>query len=417
MDTVTECRECVSMNRAVSISFGCIKCDGKLGGTRADRHRRPKENQTGQDKKNATGRICTCDFQIMSLASYCCSTVVHILSLPGTSLPKAGKATISRIDSNGKKNFLFRPAAQEKLLFPGIAFCVAMPYNTSMKLIRVFPRKTKATPVDPLAYFGPPDMFAEADEVHVSVTFTWDKSRAEQLAEAWRKVAPVKVGGVAYGDGGKEFVPGRYVRDGYIFTSRGCPRTCWFCSVRKRTPVPFTLPIVDGWNILDDNLLAMPDGHVRAVFAMLARQKRRIEFTGGLEAASLQDWHVGALASLKPRPTCFWAYDPGDPFETLENAAKRLLEAGFTAASHRLRCYVLIGYPKDTFDQAETRLRQMLGIGFTPMAMLWRPETASAQKFAPGPEWRAFQRRWARPAIIHAVKPLERKTRYSLPIC
>ena len=52
-----------------------------------------------------------------------------------------------------------------------------------MRLIRVFPRKTKATPDDALAYFGPPDRHAEADEVHVSVTFTYDKAWAEHLAE------------------------------------------------------------------------------------------------------------------------------------------------------------------------------------------------------------------------------------------
>ena len=52
-----------------------------------------------------------------------------------------------------------------------------------MRLIRVFPRKTKATPTDALAYFGPPDRHAEADEVHVSVTFTYDKAWAEHLAE------------------------------------------------------------------------------------------------------------------------------------------------------------------------------------------------------------------------------------------
>ena len=55
----------------------------------------------------------------------------------------------------------------------------------------------------------------------------------------------------------------------------------------------------------------------------------------------------------------FWAYDPGDEFETLRSAASRLLEAGFTAASHLMRVYVLIGYPKDTFALAEQRLRQM----------------------------------------------------------
>jgi hypothetical protein len=172
--------------------------------------------------------------------------------------------------------------------------------------------------------------------------------------------------------------------------------------VWKRDPVPRLLPIIDGWNILDDNLLACPRDHVEAVFAMLRQQTRRIEFTGGLEALSLQDYQVDLLASLRPRPTMFFAYDPGDAFETLQSAASRLLEAGFTAASHLMRVYVLIGYPKDTFAAAEQRLRQMLAIGFTPYAMLWRPETPSQMKWTPEDSWRAFQRRWARPAIIHA---------------
>jgi hypothetical protein len=270
------------------------------------------------------------------------------------------------------------------------------------RIIRVFPRKTKATPDDDLAYFGPPDLFAQADEVHVSVTFTYDKAIAERLADQWRYVAPVKIGGVAYGDRGDDFIPGRYIKPGYIFTSRGCPRRCWFCSVWKRDPVPRLLPIIDGWNVLDDNLLACPRDHVEAVFAMLRKQKRRIEFTGGLEALSLEDYQVDLLASLKPRPNMFWAYDPGDAFETLEHAASRLLAAGFTRESHRLRCYVLIGYPKDTHADAEKRLQQMQSIGFTPMAMLWKPETNSQEKHRPDSSWRGFQRRWARPAIIHS---------------
>lgn len=270
------------------------------------------------------------------------------------------------------------------------------------RLIRVFPRKTKATPDDALVRFGPPDLFDEADEVHISVSFTYDKPSAERLAEQWRHVAPVKVGGVAYGDTSLEFVPGQYVKRGYTITSRGCPRRCWFCGVWKKWPQANVLPIHDGWNMLDDNLLACPRDHVEAVFAMLRRQDRRVEFTGGLEALALQDYQVDLLASLTPRPNCFFAYDPGDAFETLASAARRLLEAGFTRASHRLRCYVLIGYPKDTFDLATRRLEQIAGVGFTPMAMLWRPETPSQERWAPAPQWRAFQRRWARPAIIHA---------------
>lgn len=272
------------------------------------------------------------------------------------------------------------------------------------RIIRVFPRRTKATPTDHLAYSGPPDFFAEADEVHVSVTFSADKTIAERLAEQWRPVAPVKVGGVAYGDTSLEFIPGRYIKPGYTITSRGCPRRCWFCGVWKKWPKPNVLPIYDGWNILDDNLLACPREHVEAVFAMLRRQDRRVEFTGGLEALALEDYQVDLLASLRPRPNMFFAYDPGDEFETLVSAARRLLAAGFTTASHRLRVYVLIGYPKDTFDLAEKRLQQMVSVGFTPMAMLWLPETPSQEKYRPAHSWRVFQRRWARPAIIHAAE-------------
>lgn len=282
-----------------------------------------------------------------------------------------------------------------------------------MKLIRVFPRRTKATPVDALARFGPPDLleYGEgADEVHVSVTFTYDKPAAERLADEWRRVdLPVTIGGVAYGDRGEEFIPGRYIKPGYTFTSRGCPRTCKFCSVPLRDPKPRLLPITDGWNILDDNLLATPRGHVEAVFEMLRRQGRRIEFTGGLEAKSLKDYQVDLLASLTPRPNMFWAYDPGDTYEVMESAARRLLAAGFTRAAHRMRCYVLIGYPAsvsedgrdDTLAAADVRLRQMTALGFTPMAMLYRPEGSGSESWRPSPAWRAFQRLWARPAIIH----------------
>ena len=277
-----------------------------------------------------------------------------------------------------------------------------------MRILRVFPRRTKATPDDQLAYTGPPDLFAgslDVDEIHVSVAFTHDKPRAEWLAEAWEKsgIARVKIGGVAYGDRGDEFVPGRYIKRGFTFTSRGCPRRCWFCSVWKRDPEVRLLPIQPGWNILDDNLLACPEPHVRAVFDMLSRQTRRVEFTGGLKALALQDYQVDLLAQLSPRPSMFWAYDPGDAFETLESAARRLLEAGFTRASHRLRCYVLIGYPKDTVDLATKRLSEMVRIGLTPMAMLWQPEEPSQERYRPDAHWRAFQRLWARPAIIHGA--------------
>ena len=53
-----------------------------------------------------------------------------------------------------------------------------------MRIVRVFPRRTSATPTDDLAFVGDPPLFLpEADEVHVSCTFTWDRAEARRLLD------------------------------------------------------------------------------------------------------------------------------------------------------------------------------------------------------------------------------------------
>jgi hypothetical protein len=233
--------------------------------------------------------------------------------------------------------------------------------------------------------------------VHISVAFTWDKPKAERLAYQWERIAPVFVGGPAYGNPSGDFVPGRYLKQGYTITSRGCPNKCWFCSVWKRESGLIELPIHDGWNILDDNILACSESHIRSVFAMLKRQPRPIEFTGGLEAKILKPWHIELLSSIRLNQM-FFAYDGPEDREPLFEASKLLTESGLNR-NRKSRCYVLIGYENDTFSKAERRLKETLHMGFTPMAMLWKNENGSSKL-----EWRKFQRQWARPAIIHHKK-------------
>jgi hypothetical protein len=273
-----------------------------------------------------------------------------------------------------------------------------------MRIIRVFPRRTKATPLDDLAVVGRgPELFDEADEIHVSVTFTWDLPLAECLAYQWEVVAPVKMGGPAMGERGGDFIPGKYVKEGYTITSRGCPNKCWFCSVWRREGNAIReLPIRDGWNVLDSNLLACSEEHTLKVLAMLARQDQSPQFTGGLEAKILKPWHAEALRALHPKQV-FFAYDTPDDLEPLQEAGRIMLSAGFTTASHTLRCYVLCGWPNDTLDAAEKRMVEARDAGFTPMAMAWRNESGTVTK-----EWAKFQRQWARPAIIHSRSPYPR---------
>lgn len=271
-----------------------------------------------------------------------------------------------------------------------------------MRIIRVFPRKTAVTPDDSLVRIGtPPGLFDEADEIHISVTFTWDLPAAKRLEKEWRCVAPLKIGGPATGEAGKNFTPGLYVKKGYVITSRGCPNKCWFCSVWRREGQKIReLPITEGWNILDDNILACSDQHIKQVFEMLHSAKKKygkVEFTGGLEAARLKDWHVKELKKLKPKQL-FFAYDTPDDLEPLQYAGKLLNSNGIKSHphSHVLRCYVLCGYPGDTIEKATKRMQETLTAGFTPMAMLFRDHTGKYDL-----TWKRWQREWARPAIIH----------------
>jgi hypothetical protein len=134
---------------------------------------------------------------------------------------------------------------------------------------------------------------------------------------------------------------------------------------------------------------------------MLNRQKRGIvQFTGGLEAERLRSWHVELLKELRPKQM-FFAFDIPDDLPALEEAARlfRLAEYG---TRNNMRCYVLIGYPGDSFQAAEYRLQTIMRMGFCPMTMLFRNERGDI----PALEWRRFPRMWARPAMMYSTKTL-----------
>jgi len=264
----------------------------------------------------------------------------------------------------------------------------------SDKVIRIFPRRTKATPTDDLAIVNRlPNFWDDADKIEISVTFEWDIPRAEELAKTWGMVAPVSVGGPAYGNAGGDFTPGLYLRHGYTITSRGCPNHCRHCLVPIREGQLRLLPIRDGYDILDNNLLACPREHIESVFMMLEKQSKRAKFTGGLEAARLRQWHIDWFVKL--RPEAIWtAYDRPDEWEPLCNAVKMMAEAGIVAPhkSKRVGCYVLMGWRSDTLCKAEERLKSVINLGIKTQAM-WlnngqesKPEDAS--------KWRDLRRHY-----------------------
>ena len=271
-------------------------------------------------------------------------------------------------------------------------------------IARVFPRRTNATPEEEYAFVGlPPAKLPEnITEIHISVSFSYDLNEAERLHEAWSKIAPSFIGGPATGQRGEEFIPGKYLKKGYVITSRGCnnKNSCWFCGVPDREGPVRELPIREGANVLDDNLLACSETHIREVFRMLEGQKRRGHrtfFTGGLEAARIREWHIELLKRLRPKEI-FFGCDTEEKFHYLYEAMKLFREAGYMS-HNTLRAYVLIGFSGDTLEDAEKRLQRVKNIGVCPMAMLYRDFSGSIRE--PERDWKRLQRLWARPALIY----------------
>jgi len=269
------------------------------------------------------------------------------------------------------------------------------------RLARVFPRRIEAsTPTDKDAYVGYWDMFAgDYDEVHISVTFTEDIAFANEIEKQWRYHGKTSMSGPALGDPGGEFVPGRYIKPGYVITSRGCPNDCWFCKAWKNEGRTIReLPITEGWNVLDNNLLACSREHQEGVFAMLQRQKETPRFTGGFEAERFTDWHAEWMAKLKP-DEFYFAYDLPEDMEHVYDCAC-ILESHGLLTGHRARCYVLVGFKGDTRKQAEKRLIDVARLGIMPMAMLY--EMGNKVTDGTKREWKDMLAPWIQPRRVGA---------------
>lgn len=275
-------------------------------------------------------------------------------------------------------------------------------------ILRVFPRRTSYTPTDDLSVIGRFDqkgnvqipMFRpEADEVHISCTFTWDKTNAERLRDAWGQYYPiVKLGGAAMGSKINGFTPGMYVKPGITFTSRGCNNQCPWCFVPKYEGKlsEYENPAI-GHIVGDNNLLQCSKSHIEKVFAMLRSQKK-INFNGGLQTSLITDWVIEQLESLKI-DQLFLACDTDGALPSLQKAAAKL----HNFKRDQLRCFVMIGR-NETIQQAEARLISVWEAGCLPFSQLFQPE----EWIDYTQNWQDLNRNWSRPAITKTIMRLKR---------
>jgi len=264
-------------------------------------------------------------------------------------------------------------------------------------LIRVFPRQTKWTPTDDLAFVGYPGLIRpEKQPVRVSVTFTWDIPEGQRLFRAWADFySDVQIGGPAFGDPGAEFEPGRFIKQGVTITSRGCVRQCGHCFVPGREGAIRELEIKDGWIVQDNNLLGCSRPHIESVFDMLRGQKKAAIFSGGLDTRLLQEWHRELIDSIRVHELWF-ACDSSLAIPHLIRASD-ILDG---IPERKKRCYVMIGFKDETLEAAEARLTVVYGLGFLPFAQLYRGKGERTYDA----EWKALAKKWSRPAAYRKRK-------------
>ena len=266
-------------------------------------------------------------------------------------------------------------------------------------MIRVFARKTKWTPTDELAFYDEPPLFDVPKlPVYISVTFSWDHKRSLHLMKAWRaRGFKVEIGGPLYPwihDKWKRFYPGRFIKLGVTFTSRGCPKKCPWCRVWHYEGSLREINIASGYIIQDNNLLACSRGHIERVFEMLAGQKKGIEFKGGLDIDYLKPWHVELLKGIRVNE--LWvACDNQAGLNRLDKAVDLLADFSI----NKKRCYVLIGHGDETLTEAENRCAAVYEKGFLPFAQLFK-DAHHEKEYSK--EWRDLARKWSRPAIYRS---------------
>lgn len=269
-------------------------------------------------------------------------------------------------------------------------------------IARVFPRRTKMSPEGEHVYFGEPPLWTPIyDEIHISVCFTWDVQKAEELASNWRPYGQVRVGGPAVDENPpREFAVGKYIKEGVTITSRGCPNNCPWCLVPCREGKLRELEIQQGRIVQDNNLLACSKSHIRKVFEMLRVQKQ-IEFAGGFESLRVTDSVVEHLRGLSIKH--IWlAFDHPNAKKSVQTAVERLRKY---FKRDKIRCYVLIGFIDDTIEKAEERLRWVYEIGALPFAMRYRRAVAEFKEsfIYTEREWNLLARQWTHPAIMKSI--------------
>jgi hypothetical protein len=255
------------------------------------------------------------------------------------------------------------------------------------------------------------------EQIYVTSLFTWDLKKVNSVICLLKNKYPgvqISVGGIAasllpevvYEQTGikpnfglledAECYPpdyslsfGRKLRSSITFTTRGCIRTCNFCTVKTLEPefklrknwqqdINVELPAITFW---DNNWLASPNLGVD--IDLIASYSKKVDFNQGLDARLYTEDIARHLAKVDIDPIRF-AFDD----ISQENAILRAISIAKRYSKKEICVYVLYNY-NDTPEDFYYKINLLNKEDVLSFPMGYRPPVNSIKVF-PNPSWNVY---------------------------
>jgi len=164
----------------------------------------------------------------------------------------------------------------------------------------------------------------------------------------------------------------------FLFTTRGCENKCAYCAVHRIENEKWINPswknlILDNKKyvmISDNNLSSFPE-HLVNVIEYVFKKNKKILFDNGFDCKLITNDMAKELSKLKfVRCGMRLAFDRIEEDGIFQKAVKLLIDNGISKSS--IMAYCLFNF-KDTFQEANYRMRECVKLGIRPYPQQYTP--------------------------------------------